>query len=347
MTPGGASPSSRQATPRRASGQSGPKPPEAPLPFWRWGWRSASVETRVFFCYRAVVRPLLAVAAIVGAAIVVFDAVGNLRHTVQWRNGEYARVTSIHAGYNFAFVESKLGFPTETRALGRTGFVERIFQRRDSFEQVVTDPTNRVVLYSVTSCSPQFQPTFEPGPGTEVRLQDHRLSDLPTGSSKTVEAFMFTDKEVTLGYTGGDTVSTPETFWEWTGPASNATDARSYFIGLNPLCLSRDQEEEAFQSSPTVPDVFQGSPRKAPKLVTDVRNAFAANTYAETVDPLTPITAPLNQVVVAKSIPDQLACSTTGADPKGRCSTVTIGAFVIDLPPGLANQGSTRKPSSD
>jgi len=48
----------------------------APRPFWTWEWRTSSPYERAYFAYRLSVRPLLALAAIVGAVLVVSWFVG-------------------------------------------------------------------------------------------------------------------------------------------------------------------------------------------------------------------------------------------------------------------------------
>jgi hypothetical protein len=275
--------------------------------------------------YRVFARPLLVCAAIVGAAIVIVDAFPRVDRTFRWRETEYEKLSSIHAGYNVAFVEERLGVPAQTEILGRTAFVQRTFVRRDHFVHVVSDRSDRVVLFSVTSCDPGFQPEFEPFRDVNLRLQDKALMNEPVSKRQGMGTEIFRENNRILGYQVGVSVSTPEFYWEWTGPNSNATGLRSFFVGVNPLCLSPEQLHQVPAAS------YTGSPVDAPADVKGFRAKFAANMYAETVA-LTPVVDDLGLVVVAAGLTAETTCR---ASPiKADCALTTVGTFSFSLPSG-------------
>lgn len=314
-------------------------PPQAPLPFWRWGWKSNSNVTRAYYVYRIAIRPLLVVAALLAAWLVVKDAVQQANGAVQWRDAEYRKLRSIHAGYELDFVQDVLGLPAQVNELGTTGLTERVFVRRDHFVQVVTSQAGRVLMYTVTSCDPDFQPTFDAEPHTEAQLQRQSLSDVPVLDPEIEReragygdgTHLFAENLRSLNYRTGVTGSTPENYWEWTGPSSNMSQLRSYFVGVNPLCLTDSQRA-------SVPDrPYSGGVNGAPKEVLLFRDRVAANTYAETAPPLTPVISHLGRVLLPSQGYDS-DCKKDESD----CQAVAVGPSGFELPPSLIGQGSTR-----
>jgi hypothetical protein len=260
---------------------------------------------------------------------------------LQWREDEYRRLRAIHAGYDLSFVQNQLGAPAQVNEVGDTDFTERIFVRRDHFVQVVSSSSGRVVLYSVVSCDEDFRPTFDAEPSTEVQLQDMPLSTVPVLDPEVAAereaatvggTHLFDDDFRRLQYQAPSTVSTPENYVEWTGPSSNSTQLRAYFVGVNPLCVGSSQHGALPHQS------YVGDVAGAPHEVRQFRQNFAANMYAETVDPLLPELDHLGMIVIPRGEYEE------GCDEvRDECVSVTVGPFGFDLPPSLLGQGSTRQ----
>jgi hypothetical protein len=309
--------------------------PSAPLPFWRWGWRQASWTQRWYFGYRVLLRPLLWLSALIGAVLVVVDAYPRARDQVFWRDVDYAKLRSIHAGYDVAFVKDTLGTATQTQALGETGFTKRIYVLRDAYAQVVSDQADRVVLYSVSSCDPEFQPAFDTGGPEEVQLQTQRLADTPlVEASGSVDDAMETGSRV-LDYMPANTGSTPEHYLEWSGPSSTASGLRSYFVGVNPLCV-----EEAVRTG-SDNEYYRGPLDEAPPGLLGVRERYAANTFAETTYPLTPALDDLGSLLLPPRGAFDGDC-TDQPTLEVACASTTVGVFFLELPPSLTGDGETR-----
>jgi hypothetical protein len=302
---------------------------DGPMPFWTWDWRRASGPTRVYLVYRLIVRPLLAIAAIVGATLVIVDAYPRARDTLAWREAEYRKLNAIHAGYDADFVELLLGVPTQSQAIPGTEYRESIYVRREHFVQSVEDGSGRIVLMTVTSCSPKFQPYFTIFDGLDVRLQDRPLEDTidnAVGGPLTAE-------ERQLGYEPGGTGSSPTMFWESTGPSSTASRGRTWFFGVNPLCISDAQRAQ------TPSERFFGGAADAPESAQAFRKRFAANTYGEVVD-LLPAISDLGMIYLPPAGVWDSECADLDAEGDFSCGRVTLGTFWYEtaVPPS----GSTR-----
>ena len=255
-----------------------------PRPFWRWNWRGASAGTRVWFVYRLVVRPVFYLSALIGALLVVIDTLPRVDAFIRWRNVEYETLSSIHAGYDVALVEQRLGVPTQTQGLGG-GMEELIYVRRDHFVQLVTDEAGRVLLYAVTSCDEEFQPTFDGPEGISIRLQDRALAQVAVfnkeSSTYDAKALEIKDADLNrrgLNYMPGVTGSTPEHYIESWGVGSVASRDRGYFVGINALCMDPSKLKYF--------EPYVGGAAKAPREAQELRKRYAANTYAETAPPL-------------------------------------------------------------
>lgn len=209
----------------------------------------------------------------------------------------------------------------------------------------MTDADGRVVLYSVTSCDADFRPTFDSGGPTPVQLQERPLSETPLiegvdpteeDATEAIDESMRTQRR-SLDYMPPSTGSTPEHYLEWTGPSSTATLGRSYFVGVNPACLSDPVRTGTH-------DHYSGALDEAPEGLVRVRERYAANTYAETAMPLTPVLDELGMLVLAGGGESDFACAEESAlDPSGErsCSRVTVGVFWFELPSRMRD-GNTR-----
>ncbi|MGL5817251.1 MAG: ETEC_3214 domain-containing protein [Phycicoccus sp.] len=283
--------------------------------------------------YRLGVRPLLAAAAAIGAIVVVVDAYPRAHDSLFWRDREYNRLSQLHAGYDIAYGKSLLGIPTITKTLAETQYKELIYVRREHYVQLVTDPSGRIVLYSVTSCNPDFDPSFQASSSVSIALQQEPMSKML--SNREGKGSHFEADLRQLEYQPGSTVSTPQTYWESTGFSSNASRGRVWFLGVNPLCVS-DRQYELLPS-----ERYSGSVQHAPFSAHQFRATFAANTYAETID-LLPTIDDLSMILLAPPGKDDSTClDADGREPGAeRCGRVTLGTFWFDIPE--LQEGETR-----
>lgn len=304
--------------------------PDTPVPFWDWSWSGSSLTTKAYLTYRVVVRPVLALAAIIGAALVIIDAYPRARDTLDWRSVEYRKLAALHAGYDSSYAERLFGTPTQSRSVQGTDYSEAIYVRRDYYVQLVEDSAGRIVLMSVTSCSPDFRPRFTISSDTAVSLQTLPLGDTP--KVPTDDLLSGAGRE--LGYEPGGTGSSPTMYWESTGQGSTASRGRTWFFGVNPLCLSSEQ----FDSMPS--EEYFGPAAEAPEEAKAFRRTFGANTYAEVVD-LTPATSDLGMVYLPPSDGgSDLDCAELDTAGKFTCGRVTVGTFWYEL--AVPPSGSTR-----
>ncbi len=304
--------------------------PDTPVPFWEWHWADSSLTTRIYLAYRVVVRPVLAVAAIIGAALVIVDAYPRARDTLDWRGVEYRKLAALHAGYDASYAERLFGAPTQSRALAGTDYSEDIYVRRDHYVQLVEDGAGRIVLMSVTSCSPDFRPRFTISRDSSVTLQTRPLQD----STRASASNQLSGEERDLGYEPGGTGSSPTMYWESTGQGSTASRGRTWFFGVNPLCLTPAQYRE-------IPgEEYFGPSEEAPQEALAFRRKYAANTYAEVVD-LTPAMSDLGMLYLPPSDGGlDTDCADLDAAGDYRCGRVTVGTFWYDL--AVPPSGSTR-----
>lgn len=77
---------------------------------------------------------------------------------VYWRDREYSTLTSLKAGFDVRYFEEKLGQPVFSQR-SKGGWLEYTFRGDDFWAQTIAH-RGEVELYAVTSCSPDFQPTF-------------------------------------------------------------------------------------------------------------------------------------------------------------------------------------------
>ena len=114
---------------------------------------------------RRFTKVLLAISALLSAGVVVAGAaiyvVDRYRDRYQWRDAEYAKLRSLHAGYTLERFEAVLGTPVFSRTHSRSKLREDSFRRRHYWVQAVSQEDGTVLLYSVTACDPAFQPDFD------------------------------------------------------------------------------------------------------------------------------------------------------------------------------------------
>lgn len=292
-------------------------------PFWTWGWRGAPWWRRIWLSYR-MVKPVVAFAGVIAAIILLVEVVPKVYAPIGWRTEEYTSLREIHAGYELDYVSERLGSPALVRrAVNDDGasFRELIYDRNEHFVQVVVDEDDRVLLYAVTSCDADFQPTFDAGEGIEVQLQRRTLQE----SAQPVDTWPKVDFHVTvsdlensrdLHYRTGLTGSSPEFFIEmWGGAISHRF--RAYYIAINTLCLQESELDRVALVD------YVGDTQKAPAEVQSIRKALAANTYAETAPEVDYFLSDEGQIIGLNS---------------------SVGPDGFWLPPNFEGTGNTRVP---
>jgi hypothetical protein len=126
---------------------------------------------------------LAAVLVAVLSAVTVIASSGyyGYRHLIwplSWRDRTYAMLRSLHAGFDLAEFQAKLGAPEFVRT--NKGFREETFQGRGFWVQTISDSSGTVDVYAIAACDTSFQPTFRlAGQNTTVTLNRSTLADVP------------------------------------------------------------------------------------------------------------------------------------------------------------------------
>ncbi|WP_405963658.1 hypothetical protein OG713_19205 [Streptomyces sp. NBC_00723] len=206
-----------------------------------------------------------------------------------WQSGEYAKLAKLHAGYTLDKFEEELGRPSIQVAINKTSLenlTQNTFQPRSEYwVDTVTDPHKRVVAYAVTSCSPDFKPSFTYW-GDQ---QDKTFSLNETGFASVLPSIRY-GGTVKGNYPG----SMGPRYYFAIRPRSVISHNRSYAWGLTNLCPWK--AIKSTHSSDTWSDWFSREMRRLntggnaitlraselDQLGRDLMSEYAINTYAET-----------------------------------------------------------------
>lgn len=130
---------------------------------------------------------LLAVAGVVGAVLTLLAAFGKLqaaygRTARGRRRATEQRLERLAAGARLSIFVTELGESAQTQTIGE--YTEHVWPLWGCYVQAITDTTDTVVMYSVTSRAATFRPRLRTAPGIgfpslDVRLGDLRFSDIP------------------------------------------------------------------------------------------------------------------------------------------------------------------------
>lgn len=223
-----------------------------------------------------VVKSVLLVAAVVGALVVIADAGLGVRDRWQrefnWREPAYRKLTSLHAGFSIRRFEQVLGTPVFERVKGK--FREQTFRGRDYWVQAVSNAQGSVFLYSVTSCDPEFRPTFKvTGLPRPVTLQKSTYSQATTDTQSLHNIDFFAS-----GGPGGSR------FFE-TVAATNPSNYKSLGFGVSEACPGWFHEYLSPSFRALLPPIrrasYLGPLKGAPAWVVTFRRQRRVNTYAE------------------------------------------------------------------
>ncbi|MFB6805272.1 ETEC_3214 domain-containing protein [Streptomyces sp. NPDC056387] len=205
-----------------------------------------------------------------------------------WQAGEYAKLAQLHAGYTLEKFEEELGRPSIQIEISKTNLgnlTQNTFQPRSEYwVDAVTDPHNRVVAYAVTSCSPDFTPSFAYWDGEQSRVVSLNetpfllaLSPLPETAS--VKAYI-------SGSIG------PKYYFAIRS-ADSISANRSYAWGVSNLCPWKpvksthpdawvDWFSSAARRFGTGGNTITVNANELDKVGRDLMSEYAVNTYAET-----------------------------------------------------------------
>lgn len=143
------------------------------------------------------------------------------QNKINWRQEEYHKINSVRAGMNVGKFSEVFGSPTFTRS-SKENLIENIYKKRDYWVQTISEPSSRVLLYSVTSCSRNFKPDIDPNPL-------HRKIVL---NESTFESIGSDPSEVKYY----SRVATANSYFYDTYGGGNPTDYKTVSIGINDVC---------------------------------------------------------------------------------------------------------------
>lgn len=128
-----------------------------------------------WFAIKRLGRSALTVVAIIAAVPVVAAAVVFL-HESSSNDEEYDMLRHLAAGMSSAHFDQVLGVPTASRALSSNvsglsaGATVRDYITPEYLVRTLTDTTGKVLLYSVTTCADDFDPSFVTPARTDLSL---------------------------------------------------------------------------------------------------------------------------------------------------------------------------------
>jgi len=185
------------------------------------------------------------------------------------RQSLYSTLAAIHVGYAEEYLIDSLGTPTTTTPLSDDlGWRQLVFIRDEFAVGAVVNDTGQIVLYSVLSCSPDFQPSFTAPDSQTIQLQTHSLAT--TGASS-----VGAESDRSLVYVAGGTGGSIDQLVEMGGPASFATREQSYLLGVSIDCGPADFFEPGRESS------YTGLASVAPETLQEYRRNTPPNFYTE------------------------------------------------------------------
>ncbi|WP_371598554.1 ETEC_3214 domain-containing protein [Streptomyces sp. NBC_00564] len=216
-----------------------------------------------------------------------------------WHSAEYEKLRELHAGYSLEKFKEELGVPAFRIPVGtgqdgnfkENGYTRNIFRpRQEYWVEVITDPTNRTVTYSVTSCRASFNPTFSFRGGKETigELKEHRLTLNKTPISEVLPAEKreYAALQAWFAGAGGRVGFVGQRF-----SLAEDTDYREFSWGLNDVCrpwISNNSKADTYTTweswywrNRTYLEEDSPFPRNAQKETHTLASRSLVNTYAE------------------------------------------------------------------
>ncbi|WEO76358.1 hypothetical protein BJQ94_13415 [Cryobacterium sp. SO2] len=205
------------------------------------------------------------IASIIAIGAWLPDAIEN----VFPRQPLYAKLAAIHVGYAEDFLVESLGTPTTTTPLsGDLGWRQLVFIRDEFAVGATINDADQIVIYSVLSCSPDFEPTFT--------APDSRTIQLPAGNlASTGASDAAVESDRSLVYITGGTGGSIDQLVELGGPSSFATREQSYLLGVSADCGSVRFFEPQGESS------YTGFASDGPGRLQEYRRDTPPNFYTE------------------------------------------------------------------
>jgi hypothetical protein len=175
------------------------------------------------------------------------------------RDSEYAKVKSLRAGMYVGRFEQALGVPVFVRRSKDGTRLEKTFAEPEYFVQTVEDSDGTVHLMAITSCTPEFQPTFVTPVGS-VTLSSTTMKDFGNPTDH-------------VYFVGG----TSNTYFYDEYYTGNASGYKMYIVGVDDACNYHVPLDA----------VRKYGGQNIPGQVTDpdplaLRQGAIVNTYAET-----------------------------------------------------------------
>ena len=226
----------------------------------------------------------LAVVTTLVSAVLLLSSVGIgvndwRKKTLDWRDQEYNKLRSLHAGYTREKFESVLGEPVFDRESRSGKFREQTFRRRGHWVQTISDRAGSVQVYAVTACGEEFKPNFQ----LSGASGDASKSANVELNSTSLASAVGTRAAPELDYSVGVTANTRFHDVYYGGNPSNY---KTFVVGLNDVCADWEETLRRFYREAGLPreaePVYEGPLEKAPAWVKRARRVLVANTYAET-----------------------------------------------------------------
>ncbi|MEV0910252.1 hypothetical protein [Streptomyces hokutonensis] len=173
-------------------------------------------------------------AVLISSFITLFGTLGDLKgwyeSRFEWKDGEYGKLTSLHAGYSFAKFREKLGAPLFVESVQGKRLTENIFKGRGYWVDVVTDNSGTALSYAVTACERDFRPKFSLMVGSvdgssgyvDVTLNRDLMDNDSVRDFGMLKVFI--------------SGATSNSYTFQVIPPSNPTNYKSYGWGLNDAC---------------------------------------------------------------------------------------------------------------
>ncbi|MFD8690439.1 hypothetical protein [Streptomyces sp. NPDC059651] len=159
-----------------------------------------------------------------------------------WRPDDYRKLRELHAGHTLDRFTEQLGIAAYRWPIEGTSLTKHAFRPRDDYwVEVVADQSGSTLAYTVTSCRPNFRPTF--------RIPQGKSENLTVTLNSTPLAHVNPDV-YDLRFDMPTTASGEAFVLQYLPTVGDATDDRGYVWGLNDTC--------AWNATGGAPDVWTG-----------------------------------------------------------------------------------------